>query len=151
MSFLRRLSSAAHSILPTLPNSQGIPAPHVPRRATETFTKPPVGGGKNTFLDEGSSGEEDRDVDGLDRSRSRASWELSDSESGEGSSRASTSSDKTDDSEDEWSSDASSDSEVDAKGRQKDRFDMMARHLWSVGDRQGWFRDAEYDGIVSLR
>jgi hypothetical protein len=143
MSFLRRISNAAQSILPSLPNSQGIPAAHVPRRATETFTKP-IGGGKHTFLEEESSGEEDRP-------RSRASWELSDSESGEGSSRASSRSDKSDDSEDEWSSDASSDSEVDVKGRQKDRFDMMARHLWSVGDRQGWFRDAEYDGIVSLR
>lgn len=151
MSFLRRISNAAQSILPTLPNSHGIPAAHVPRRATETFTKPPGAGGKNTFLEEESSGEEDRDVDGLGRSRSRASWELSDSESGEGSSRSSSRSDKTDESEDEWSSDASSDSEVDGKGRQKDRFDMMARHLWSVGDRQGWFRDAQYDGIVSLR
>ena len=147
MSLLRRMSSVAHSILPSLPNSQGIPAPHVPRRATETFTKPPGAGGKNTFVDEldSNSGE---DIP----ARSRTSWELSDDESGEGSSRASTSSERSgDDSEDGWSSDGSSDSEMDGKGRQKDRFDMMARHLWSTGDRQGWFRDAEYDGIVSLR
>lgn len=145
MSFLRRISNAAQSILPSLPNSQGIPAPHVPRRATETFTKPIGHSGKNTFIDEEDSSED------AHQTRSRASWELSDSESNEGSSRASTSSDRSDGSEDGWSSDGSSDSEVDGKGRQKDRFDMMARHLWSVGDRQGWFRDAEYDGIVSLR
>jgi hypothetical protein len=33
----------------------------------------------------------------------------------------------------------------------KDSYDMMTRHLWSVGERSGWFRDADFDGLVSIR
>lgn len=47
-------------------------------------------------------------------------------------------------------SDDSSDHERDS-GRVRDRFDMMTRYLWSTADRQGWFRDAEFDGLVSIR
>jgi hypothetical protein len=28
---------------------------------------------------------------------------------------------------------------------------MMTRHLWNVAERQGWFRDAHFDGLVSIR
>jgi hypothetical protein len=39
----------------------------------------------------------------------------------------------------------------DDERRVRDRFDMMTRYLWSTADRQGWFRDGEYDGLVSIR
>lgn len=148
MSFLRRISNAAQTFLPNLPNSQGIPAPHVPRRATETYTKP-IHGGKLNEVGE----EESEDSDEPEQTARKPSWELSDSESnGESSSsRSERSSRESVSDDDDWSSEASSDSEMDAKGRPKDKFDMMARHLWNVGDRQGWFRDADFDGLVSLR
>lgn len=146
MSFLRRLSNAASSILPSVPNSAGIPAPHVPRRATETFRRVT---GLDDLQEEGESQH--------DEVGSRASWELSDDESAgsssgssgrSGSSSGSSSARSSFDSE---TSLESSDSEVEADGRPKDRFDMMTRHLWNVGERQGWFRDADFDGLVSLR
>lgn len=140
------MSNAAQSFLPSLPNSSGVPAPHVPRRATETFTRG-SSNGKLGGLPELESNSDEHSV------RSKASWELSDSESMGGSSSGSSSrsarSSQSDD--DDYESDASSDSEVDVQGRPKDKFDMMSRHLWNVGDRQGWFRDADFDGLVSLR
>jgi hypothetical protein len=42
-----------------------------------------------------------------------------------------------------------SDSEDEDKPR--DRYDMMVRHLWHTAERSGWFRDASFDGLVSLR
>lgn len=33
----------------------------------------------------------------------------------------------------------------------RDKYDMMVRHLWNVGEREGWFRDPKYDGLVSIR
>ena len=45
---------------------------------------------------------------------------------------------------------AGSDSGVE-EGRSRDRFDVMVRHLWHVGERSGWFRDADFDGLVSIR
>ncbi|GFZ49140.1 hypothetical protein JCM24511_06890 [Saitozyma sp. JCM 24511] len=133
MSFLRRISNAAQSFIPNLPNSSGIPAPHVPRRATETF---------HTKIVEEDSDEE----------ASRASWELSDGESvGSGSSSYSSGSERSGSSVDSSSSESSSDSELEEDGRPRDRYDMMTRHLWSVAERQGWFRDANADGLVSIR
>jgi hypothetical protein len=133
MSFLRRISNAAQSFIPNLPNPSGIPAPHVPRRATETF---------HTKIVEEDSDEE----------ASRASWELSDGESvGSGSSSSSSGSDRSGSSVDSSSSESSSDSELEEDGRPRDRYDMMTRHLWNVAERQGWFRDANADGLVSIR
>jgi hypothetical protein len=134
MSFLRRISNAANAILPTLPNSRGVPAPHVPRRATETFTTKQV----EDPLDDDAS--------------SRASWELSETSSiRSGSSSPFSASERSGSSYESDDSEASSDSELDHDGRPRDRYDMMVRHLWNVADRQGWFRDANLDGIVSIR
>nr|ACZ81467.1 Ncp1 [Kwoniella heveanensis] len=151
MSFLRRFSSAASSFIPSIPSAQGVPAPHVPRRATETSWA------KSAFRED----EED-----IDEKASRASWELSDNESisskGTGSSKSgrrsfATSEGSSDldkksfEESDDSSSDEDDDSILDRGGRPRDRFDMMVRHLWNVAERQGWFRDAEFDGLVSLR
>ncbi|WVQ97801.1 hypothetical protein IAU59_004916 [Kwoniella sp. CBS 9459] len=151
MSFLRRFSSAASSFIPSIPNAQGTPAPHVPRRATETSWA------KSAFRED----EED-----IDEKASRASWELSDNESisskGTGSSKSgrrsfATSEGSSDldkksfDESDDSSSEDEDDSIFDRGGRPRDRYDMMVRHLWNVAERQGWFRDAEFDGLVSLR
>lgn len=169
MSFLRRISNAAAHVLPSIPSSHGVTPSHVPRRATETFRATP--GLHLTQLKEDSDSEIE----------SRASWELSDAESvGSSSSslesgktgltgqqrrsknknrrRGSGGSDSVgshggSSSEEEEDSDTStdSDSELEEDGRQRDRFDMMTRHLWNVAERQGWFRDAHSDGLVSLR
>lgn len=139
MSFFRRISNAATAILPSLPSSNGVPASHVPRRATETFYRPEL-----DQVQEDSEG-----------TASRASWELSDNGSETSSyasssgSSSSTSVRSSVDSERSCSSDSDSEFEVD--GNPRDRFDMMTRHLWNVGERQGWFRDAEFDGLVSIR
>lgn len=140
MSFLRRLSTAASSFLPTPPSASGSTPAHVPRRATETFRAP-----KLDDLDEDES------------IASRASWELSDGESSSGSSISGASSRSSlalsDKSLEGQTSDDDSDSDLEAEadGRPRDRFDMMTRHLWNVAERQGWFRDAEFDGLVSIR
>ncbi|WWD07950.1 hypothetical protein V865_006058 [Kwoniella europaea PYCC6329] len=150
MSFLRRFSSAASSFIPSIPNAQGIPASHVPRRPTETFSRT-----SKAFIEE----------EDIDEKASRASWELSDNESvsskGSGSSKSgasfATSSGSSDldkksfDESDDSSSDESDDSILDRGGRPRDRYDMMVRHLWNVAERQGWFRDADFDGLVSIR
>ncbi|WRT65029.1 uncharacterized protein IL334_001971 [Kwoniella shivajii] len=149
MSFLRRFSSAASSLIPSIPNSSGAPAPHVPRRPTETFSRT-----SKAFVEE----------EEIDEKASRASWEMSDNESvsskGSGSSKSgasfasSASSDldkKSFDDSDDSSSDESDDSILDRGGRPRDRYDMMVRYLWNVAERQGWFRDAEFDGLVSIR
>ncbi|KAK1926386.1 glycosyl transferase family group 2-domain-containing protein [Papiliotrema laurentii] len=134
-SFLRRLS---HAVLPNVPNAAGLPAPHVPRRATETYTKK---------VDD----EADSDTDSL-KSGSRASWELSEDGSDLASSQSGSDSDSSgrrsfsDDSTDSDDSDYGGD-----ERRTRDRFDMMTRYLWSTADRQGWFRDADFDGLVSIR
>ncbi|WVR04424.1 hypothetical protein IAU60_001426 [Kwoniella sp. DSM 27419] len=148
MSFLRRFSSAASSFLPSIPNPTGAPASHVPRRATETSWA------KGAFKD-------DDDLD--EKAGRRASWELSDNESisSKGSSRksaasfASSSSDLDKksfaDSESDSESDSDDDSVMNRGGRPRDRYDMMVRHLWNVAERTGWFRDADFDGLVSIR
>lgn len=133
MSFLRRLSSA---ILPAAPNAQGVPASHVPRRATETSVQ--IGNGKTVDSDESSF----NDV------ASRASWELSDAGSSE---RATSSGSESEGSEDGDTSDSDSDYDDPRSGRSKDKYDVMVRHLWNTADREGWFRDARFDGLVSLR
>jgi len=143
MSFLRRISSAAGNILPHLPNSGGTLPRHVPRRATETFAH-------NVIMEDVEVEEEEGG-----ENASRASWELSESES-TGSIPSGSGSDSDSDSEgresfDSSSSGGSSDSEVLEDGRPRDRFDMMTRHLWGVGERSGWFRDPEFDGLVSIR
>jgi hypothetical protein len=124
MSFLRRLSNA---ILPSLPSASGSTPRHVPRRATETFHDDRVE-------------EEDDDDD----TPSRASWEMSDSGSVKSSSGSSSGS-----SLGRKSFEDSDSSESDEE--MSDKYDMMTRHLWSVGDRSGWFRDADSDGLVSIR
>lgn len=137
MSFLRRISNAAQSFLPSAPSSSGAPAPHVPRRATETFRA-----GKLCDIEDEESIE------------SRASWELSDGgsyksgSSSSGSSRSSLEERYRD--SDSGSSEEDEDSEDEMDGPQ-DRFDMMSRHLWNVAERQGWFRDARSDGLISIR
>ncbi|WVW78745.1 hypothetical protein I302_100705 [Kwoniella bestiolae CBS 10118] len=150
MSFLRRMSSAASSFIPSIPSATGVPAPHVPRRPTETFSRT-----SKAFIEE----------EDIDEKASRASWELSDNESvsskGSGSSNSgrsfATSSGSSDldkksfDESDDSSSDESDDSILDRGGRPRDRYDMMVRHLWNVAERQGWFRDADFDGLVSIR
>lgn len=131
--FFRRLS---HAVLPSVPNSTGSPAPHVPRRATETYSH------KKSVTD---TSESDAESEG---SKSRASWELSEA----GSSRASTSSGTGSDASSDSAHSDSDDSESDGEdARVRDRFDMMTRYLWSTADRQGWFRDAEFDGLISIR
>lgn len=132
MSFLRRISNAASAFLPSAPSSSGAPARHVPRRATETFAGPI------------NEDEDDVSFKGSVASRpSRASWELSDAGSvRSGHSSAESSRASFEDSED-------SDSEDEDRAR--DRYDMMVRHLWHVAERSGWFRDANFDGLVSLR
>lgn len=124
MSFLRRISNAANSFFPNIPNTSGDLPRHVPRRATETYST-------NKAI------EEDDDVASK---FSRASWEMSDSESIK-SSIASVSS----------KGDSGSESESDSDDEVEDKYDMMVRHLWGVGERSGWFRDAEFDGLVSIR
>ncbi len=141
MAFLRRISHAAGSILPGLPNSSGVPARHVPRRATETFRN-------NVILEV-----DEEDLNAEEDVQPRASWELSDSED-EKSEASGSGSDSDADSRGSYessSSGGSSDSEVLEDGRPRDRFDMMTRHLWGFGERQGWYRDAEFDGLVSIR
>ena len=149
MSFLRRLSTAAGSFLPSVPNASGTPARHVPRRATETFSRKSF---KN--VEEGDEEEEEEDV------KSRASWELSDTDSvksastqdsgSQGSDSAGESSRGSLDSTSDTSF-SDSDSEFGEDGLPRDRYDMMVRHLWNVGERSGWFRDAHFDGLVSIR
>ena len=138
MSFLRRLSTAAISILPTVPSSGGVPARHVPRRATETFNR-------ETIIENEEEAE----------TNSRASWELSDSESAKSEASDSDSDANTTSrrrrSYDSSDSGGSSDSDDVDSGLSNDRFDMMTRHLWGVGERSGWFRDADFDGLVSIR
>lgn len=134
MSFLRRISNAASAFLPSAPSGSGSTPRHVPRRATETFAHP---------LDED---EDDISYKGSVASRpSRASWELSDAGSVRSghSSGASSSRSDAEDSED--------DSDSEDEGRARDRYDMMVRHLWHTAERSGWFRDAGFDGLVSLR
>jgi hypothetical protein len=136
MSFLRRISNAAQSFLPSAPSSSGTPAPHVPRRATETF--------RSSKLYE---------IEDEEEVASRASWELSDGGSyRSGSSSSSSSRSSLDDrrSYESGSSEDDTDSEDDMD-QQQDRFDMMTRHLWNVAERQGWFRDARSDGLVTIR
>jgi hypothetical protein len=126
MGFLRRISNAATSAL-SLPRS--IPT-HVPRRATETFAP--------AYHD---------DDDDVDDKGSRASWELSDTSSVRSGSSGSTHSKPSRHSFDSSDGDESdSDDETPT-----DRYDMMTAHLWNTAERQGWFRDADYDGLVSLR
>jgi len=134
-SFLRRIS---HAVLPQAPSASGAPAPNVPRRATETFSK-------KDFEDSSSDAESSGSGSG-----SRASWELSDTESRASSGSSGSDSDS---SGGRSYSDSSSDSDSDYDGgrRQVDKYDMMTRHLWSSADRHGWFRDAEFDGLVSIR
>lgn len=158
MSFLRRISNAAHAFLPSIPNSNGQPAPFIPRRATETVTRRSSGGGGFAIVQEDFE------------TSSRASWELSDdgsehsrrsfdSESSASGSRrrsdasyAASASGSSSASEDSDSgSEVEVDSESDDEEEGNDRYDMMTRHLWSVAERQGWFRDAEFDGLVSIR
>lgn len=141
MAFLRRISHAAGSILPGVPNSSGSLPRHIPRRATETF--------RNNVIQEENEDEDEEEGD----TNSRASWELSDSESAksEASGSGSDSDSEGRRSHDSSSSGGSSDSEMGDDGRPRDRFDMMTRHLWGVGERQGWFRDPEFDGLVSIR
>ncbi|TYJ52433.1 hypothetical protein B9479_006974 [Cryptococcus floricola] len=139
MAFFRRFSSAASSFFPTLPNGQGIPASHIPRRPTESSQHHSLA----EFEDEKSS---------------RASWELSDaaSLSSRGASSATDSFDSSSGESQRKSLAASSsgyysssdDGEDDLP---RDRYDMMVRHLWNVGDREGWFRTSLSDGIVSIR
>lgn len=134
MSFLRRISNAASSFLPSAPSSSGATPRHVPRRATETYTEP-----INEY-------EDDDDISykgSIDSAPSRASWELSDA----GSVRPSSGSTASRGSFEE--SDDGSDSEDEERPR--DRYDMMVRHLWHTAERSGWFRDAAFDGLVSLR
>lgn len=156
MSFLRRISNAAHAFLPSVPNSNGQPAPFIPRRATETFTRRGTEAGGFAIV------QEDFEI------ASRASWELSDDgsvhsrrsfdseSSASGSRRRSDASYATSASE-SGSGTEDSDSEIDVESESDDeeeghdRYDMMTRHLWSVAERQGWFRDAEFDGLVSIR
>jgi hypothetical protein len=83
----------------------------------------------------------EEDDDDVASKHSRASWEMSDSES----IKSSIASASTDSSGSESEHDSDSDDEVE------DRYDMMVRHLWGVGERSGWFRDAEFDGLVSIR
>ncbi|KAK4689771.1 hypothetical protein P7C73_g329, partial [Tremellales sp. Uapishka_1] len=129
MGFLRRLSAA---VLPNLPNPSGPAPAHVPRRATETFPN-----GKLEELAE-------------DDTASRASWELSEASSV----RSGHSSGASESGSSRRSYDTSDDSEDNSDGEEekpKDRYDMMTSHLWNQADRHGWFRDAEYDGVVSIR
>ena len=133
MSFLRRISNAASSFLPSAPSGSGQTPRHVPRRATETYTE--------------HLNDDDDDISfkGSIESvaPSRASWELSDA----GSVRSSLESDASRASFEE--SEEESDSEDEERPR--DRYDMMVRHLWHTAERSGWFRDAAFDGLVSLR
>jgi hypothetical protein len=132
MSFLRRISNAASSFLPSAPSSSGATPGHVPRRATETYTE---------RISEG----DDDDISYKDsiEAPSRASWELSDSGSIRSSGASTSSRASFEDSDD------GSESEDEEKPR--DRYDMMVRHLWHTAERSGWFRDAAFDGLVSLR
>ena len=135
-SFLRRIS---HAVLPSLPNATGTPAPHVPRRATETFSSKKLDSDGSSITDSIGSG-------------SRASWELSDAGSDVQSSVSGSDSDSSGRRSFSDSSESDSDdSEYGHEKRQRDRYDMMTRYLWSTADRQGWFRDAEFDGLVSIR
>ncbi|ODN75346.1 hypothetical protein L202_06522 [Cryptococcus amylolentus CBS 6039] len=139
MAFFRRFSSAASSFFPTLPNGQGIPASHIPRRPTESSQQHSL-------------------AESEDEKSSRASWELSDaaSLSSRGASSATDSFDSSSKESQRKSLAASSsgyysssdDGEDDLP---RDRYDMMVRHLWNVGDREGWFRTSFSDGIVSIR
>lgn len=132
MSFLRRISNAASSFLPSAPSSSGATPRHVPRRATETYTEP--------------LNEDDDDISykgSIDSAPSRASWELSDA----GSVRSSLESNASRASFEESEEDSDSEDEE----RPSDRYDMMVRHLWHTAERSGWFRDAAFDGLVSLR
>ena len=133
MGFFRRISNA---VLPAPPSSAGDTPSHVPRRATETYSTKII---DDTDSDLGSS---------ASASGSRASWELSDS-----GSRASSEGSDSDsqDSRRSESSDSDSDSDYGGDRRQRDKYDMMTRYLWNTADRHGWFRDAEGDGLVSIR
>lgn len=133
MSFLRRISNAASAFLPSAPSSSGAPARHVPRRATETFAAP---------IDEDDDGLSYRDS--VASYPSRASWELSDAGSVRSGHSSAGSSSRA-------SFEDSEDSDSEDEGRPRDRYDMMVRHLWHVAERSGWFRDAGFDGLVSLR
>lgn len=135
MSFLRRISNAASAFMPSAPSSSGTPAKHVPRRATETYTEPIA--------------EDDDDVSfkgSVASHGSRASWELS-----EGGSLRSGLSSAGSSSGSRASFEDSDESDSEDEDRQRDRYDMMVRHLWHTAERSGWFRDAGFDGLVSLR
>ncbi|KAL7424392.1 hypothetical protein Q5752_000074 [Cryptotrichosporon argae] len=140
MGFLRRISNAAASVLPTLPSGQVLPH----RRATETFGAPRI------LFDDKDAGELD------DETGSRASWELSD-DGGSVRTGDSASDDESEGSLGRRSSDSSDSADsVDSRfgadrSRAQDRYDMMTKHLWNTADRHGWFRDAEFDGLVSIR
>jgi len=135
MGFFRRISNA---VLPAAPSSAGETPAHVPRRATETYSVKVL---EDTDSDLGSS---------ASASGSRASWELSDS--GSRASISDSGSGSDDDSRKSASDDSSdSDSEYGGDRRQRDKYDMMTRYLWNTADRHGWFRDAEADGLVSIR
>ncbi|WWD22045.1 hypothetical protein CI109_106533 [Kwoniella shandongensis] len=156
MSFLRRMSSAASSFIPAIPSSHGTPAPHVPRRPTETYNT-------HVLTEEGE--------DEFDEKASKASWELSDSDSisskgsgstrkGAGKRRGSASSSSSGGSQrksfdsssaDSYASSSSDESDEDDGENVRDKYDMMVRHLWNVAERQGWFRDADFDGLVTIR
>lgn len=134
-SFLRRIS---HAVLPQAPNAAGATPAHVPRRATETFSK-------KDFEESSSDAESSGTGSG-----SRASWELSDSESRSSSGSSGSDTDSSGSRSDDATS-SDSDSDYEDHRRQVDKYDMMTKHLWSSADRHGWFRDAEYDGLVSIR
>lgn len=131
MSFLRRISNAATAFFPSPPNTHGLP-PHVPRRATET------GYPKRLSEEDEDDVSSKHSFSSKHSNRSRASWELSDSESVHSHQSSASSS----------QSYSESDSDDEAV---EDRYDMMVRHLWGVGERSGWFRDADFDGLVSIR
>lgn len=134
MSFLRRISNAASAFIPSAPSSSGAPARHVPRRATETYTEP-----INEDEDDASF------KDSIASRPSRASWELSEN----GSLRSGRSSAGSSSGRGSFEDSDESDSEDEESPR--DRYDMMVRHLWHTAERSGWFRDAGFDGLVSLR
>ncbi|WVQ83998.1 hypothetical protein IAT38_006143 [Cryptococcus sp. DSM 104549] len=143
MSFLRRFSSAASTFLPTPPNVQGHPPPQVSRRPTEPIGRSPL-------------------HESDDEKASRASWELSDSDSlsskgshstrrGSGGSSSGASQRKSFESTSVDTYESSEDDSEVEEDFASDKYDMMVRHLWNVAERQGWFRDASFDGLVSIR
>ncbi len=127
MSFLRRLSEA---VLPSTPRASGSTPAHVPILARETFTHP---------LDH---------YDDYEDGGSRASWELSETSSVKSGSTASASDSE---SEGRASFDSSSDGQSDDEEDRKDKYDVMTAYLWQTADRLGWFRDPDYDGLISIR